>query len=379
MVKVEADGGLRVREALGGIIRSAQLKPMLDRFKDRSVELGIGVTIADSAVKFVQGAGVCEEDASALVAGSLLRGLSFEVGSDLDLIPRVGELVKALQAEKTGLLTSTEFLLEFAQMLQHSKNADDLHALATICVEVYSANRPGSRPASLSEISNPDLIVEMTRDYVELFLTVRAGQAAREMPAPAGVEQPAGAPAPEERRAPSSLPPGTFMAEVQAMQDLVSQTYGNGRGNGPSVSVEILAWSTGEVALRDISINDVSVSAKFAISHGRLPVFFLDIAPSYLRTQELKCFTSGPVEERIAAESQVSALLGMVERLTPHGTIYTEKEVRAVLERFGLDSLMALVHPSNFVLETLSPAPSIIVPGNNAVEELARIAGRKTG
>ncbi len=183
------------------------------------------------------------------------------------------------------------------------------------------------------------------------------------------------------RAATSALPPGTFFDEVQAMQDLVSQTYGNGRSKELNVSValEILVWSSGEVALRDMVINDALVSAKFAISYGRLPVFFLDVAPSYLKTQEFGVGTPLLVEERLAAESQTSAVLKMVERITPPTTFYSERQVRSILERFGLGSLMGLVHPSNFVLETETLTQLHLMPisEKNTMAELARAAGRK--
>jgi len=163
--------GINVREAIKDAVRLPQLRHVLEKFHARLQGMDVGIILEENKITF-SGAKCCTEDTACdILVDYLFRRLKFESGFDEMLMSRAMILHQELSERKKELLSDRTFLIRLSELLRQSRNVGDLPALAAICVEVHSLHGANMSSASLAEIANPEIVIELSKSTVNLLIT----------------------------------------------------------------------------------------------------------------------------------------------------------------------------------------------------------------
>ncbi len=216
---------LNVRESISGMMNSKLLRPSLERFHSRMADLGLAVASEGPSVSLVQGPHPDMQEAASLLVSHIVGELRFRCLLDPEHIQSAMEFGRELDLGKDDILSSRAFLTDLYCMLQEWEKADEPETLARVCISIFSANGNGMKFASMAEIENPGIIIEMTKSFVGLLLqsaplpnVIQAGAAIADPQPQKAAIAPAETKPAEEKVADS--PPQQSEAERYSKRDL---------------------------------------------------------------------------------------------------------------------------------------------------------------
>ncbi len=247
------NNGYKVKEAVRELVRSGKIAPMLERFHSRLDDMDIGFSISSGRVSIKHTKGTEAGAAAELLLGHIFKELSFESSFEIEIMQRAARLGGELTSLGKEFFTSVEFLSVFTEMLRESRNSDDLGSLAGLCLNVFSANGSNMRLASIGEVSNPELVIEMTKSFASLMLSMRTS----------AVPQPPHA-APQEPAAADSGPQHAEDAREQGPPDVMPI---------PEVQPSPIAGQDSEQAPRAVTLDgrlvELGISPRLAAEYAK--------------------------------------------------------------------------------------------------------------